>query len=88
MSSNHPSLKETNEKLLKEVEEVEEVSGICGLLKPAAHPEPAKNKSGLQSVYWLLCKALIPSVGTESGKGCASGNRRIPPYFLPRREHS
>jgi hypothetical protein len=24
----------------------DEVSGVCGLLKPAAHPEPAKNKSG------------------------------------------
>ena len=54
MSSNHPSLKEKNVKLLKEVDEV---SGVCGLLKPAAHPEPAKNKSGLQSVSWLLCKA-------------------------------
>ena len=39
------------------LKEVDEVSGVCGLLKPAAHPEPAKNKSGLQSVYWLLCKA-------------------------------
>jgi hypothetical protein len=54
MRSNHPSLKEKTVKLLTEVDEV---SGICGLLKPAAHPELAKNKSGLQSVYWLLCKA-------------------------------
>jgi hypothetical protein len=55
MSSNHPSLKEKSVKLLKEVDEV---SGLCGLLKPAAHPEPATNKSSrLQSVYWLLCKA-------------------------------
>jgi hypothetical protein len=37
-------LKEKNVKLLKEVDEISEV---CGLLKPAAHPEPAKNKSGL-----------------------------------------
>ena len=47
MSSNHPSLKPKNVKLLKEVDEV---SGVCGLLKPAAHPEPTKNN-------WLLCKA-------------------------------
>jgi hypothetical protein len=33
MSSNHPSLKPKNVKLLKEVDEV---SGVCGLLKPAA----------------------------------------------------
>jgi hypothetical protein len=43
MSSNHPSIKPKNVELLKEVDEV---SGVCGLLKPAAHPEPAKNKSG------------------------------------------
>ena len=51
MSSNHPSLKPKNVNLLKEVDEV---SGVCGLLKPAAHPEPAKNKSGLQSVTVCL----------------------------------
>jgi hypothetical protein len=61
MSSNHPSLKEKNVKLLKEVDEV---SGVCGLLKPAAQvgPEPDKNMSGLQSVYWLLCKACSRKV--------------------------
>jgi hypothetical protein len=32
-------------KLLKEVDDI---SGVCGLLKLAAHPEPAKNMSGLQ----------------------------------------
>jgi hypothetical protein len=50
MSSNHPSLKEKNEKLLKEVDEV---SGVCGLLKPATHPEPAKNKSARVAVCLL-----------------------------------
>jgi hypothetical protein len=28
--------------------------------------------------------APIPSLGTKSGGGCASGNRRIHPYFSPR----
>jgi hypothetical protein len=32
------------------LEEVDEVSVVRGLLKPAAHPEPAKIMSGLQSV--------------------------------------
>jgi hypothetical protein len=34
MSSNYSNLNEKNVKLLKEADEV---SGVCGLLKPAAH---------------------------------------------------
>jgi hypothetical protein len=61
MSSN-PSQKK-NAKLLKEADDA---SGGLWLLKPAAHPDPAKNKSGLQSAYWLfvlqirLLKFILP----------------------------
>jgi hypothetical protein len=59
MSSNHPSLKEKNAKLLKEVNEVSGVCGLCGLLKPAAHPNP-----GLQLLI-VACGAssvgILPS---------------------------
>jgi photosystem II stability/assembly factor-like uncharacterized protein len=33
---------------------VDEVSGVCGLLKPAAHPEPAKNKSAIESRHLAI----------------------------------
>jgi hypothetical protein len=45
-SSNHPSLKDKNVMLLKEVGEA---SDISGLLRPTARPDPDKNKSRLQS---------------------------------------
>jgi hypothetical protein len=64
MSSNHPSLKEMNVKLLKEVDEV---SGVCADVSVGALGGPHKSSRGPTGPRIRACGALRGPHATRSG---------------------
>ena len=74
------------------LKEVDEVSGVCGLLKPAAHPEPAKRVALSLSTGFCArppCRPLVPNLAPGGARLETAGNS---PIFRrghwPRRENS